>query len=320
MKVVIGPNAFGLHRMCPDLQKEFPELEFALCAEPKDLPAAIADTDIYMGWLNRDVFLAAKKLQWIQSPSSGVNYYLAIPDLVASDVLLTSASGTHGACVAESAMAMILAFTRGIRDAVLRQQQRVWAGREIRPKLVELTGSTMGIVGLGKIGRSLARRAAAFDMRVIAVDMYPVDKPDCVAELWGLDRLGDLLRESDYVVVTVPYTPQTHGMIGAKELALMKPTAMIVPMSRGGIVDQQAMIQALKEKRLAAAAMDVTDPEPLPPDSELWGMENVLIVPHIAGGSQFEVQHIKEIFVENLRRFLRGDLPLRNQVDKKRGF
>jgi phosphoglycerate dehydrogenase-like enzyme len=264
--------------------------------------------------------MAAKRLKWVQSPSSGINYYLAIPEFVESGVLLTSASGTHGACLAESAMGMIFAFTRGIRDCVLAQQERSWAIRKVRPKLVELTGSTMGIVGLGKVGRALAKRAYAFDMRIIAVDLYPIDKPDCVSELWGIERLDDLLRESDYVVVTVPYTPRTVGMLGAEQLAAMKPNAVLVGISRGGIIDQEALAQALRQGRLAAAALDVFQPEPLPTESELWDLENLLITPHTAGGTQFEARYILEIFGENLGRFLSGDLPLRNQVDKERGF
>jgi phosphoglycerate dehydrogenase-like enzyme len=235
-------------------------------------------------------------------------------------VLLTSASGTHGACLAESALAMILAFTRGIKDCVLAQQSHTWAIRSIRPKLVEFTGSTMGIIGLGSVGRALAKRAQAFDLRVVAVDMYPVDKPDYVDALRGIEYLDDLLRESDYVVVTVPYTPQTVGMLGAEQLALMKPSAMLVGISRGGIIDQDALADALKEGRLAAAALDVFKPEPLPEDSELWDLENLLITPHTAGGTQFEGKYILDIFRENLGRFLRGDLPLRNQVDKERWF
>jgi phosphoglycerate dehydrogenase-like enzyme len=310
----------GLERVLPDFQKEYPQAEFVHCPDRGALADAIADADIYLGWLDRAHFLAARNLKWIQSPSTGVNYYLTIPELVESNVLLTSARGTHSGCLAESVLAMILAFTRGIRDSVLRQQQHVWALREIRPKLVELAGSTMGIIGFGASGRTLAHRARAFDVRILAVDLYPVDKPDYVAGLWGPDRLSDLLRESDYVVVTVPYTPQTRGMIGAEQLALMKPGAMLVGISRGGIIDQKALAQALREKRLAAAALDVFEPEPLPADSELWDLENLLITPHVAGGTQFEAQHLLRIFRENLARFLRGDLPLHNQVDKRQGF
>ena len=226
MKVLFGPNMMGLEQAIPALSQQFPTVEFAHCGARQELPQSIADADVYVGWLDRDVFLAARRLAWIQSPSSGCDHFLAIPELAGGDVLLTSARGTHGACVAESAMAMILALTRGIKDSVLRQQERAWAPREIRPKMVELTGSTLGIIGFGAEGRALARRASAFDMRVIAVDLYPGEKPDSVSELWGLERLRDLLRESDYVVVTAPRTPQTRGLIGAAQLALMRPGAV----------------------------------------------------------------------------------------------
>jgi phosphoglycerate dehydrogenase-like enzyme len=320
MKVLIGANPMGLEQAIPDLQRKYPHLEFDHCPSREETGDYIADAEIYMGWLDREIFLAAQQLGWIQSPSSGIDYFLRIPELVESEVLLTSASGTHGACLAESTLGMILAFTRGIRDSIMRQQEHTWANREIRPKMVELTGSTMGIVGFGAFGRTLARRARAFEMRIIAVDVFPSDKPDTVSELWGVERLPDLLRQSDYVVVAVPLTPDTEGMIGAEQIALMKPTAMLVGMSRGGIIDQEALAQALRENRLAAAALDVCRPEPLPADSELWDVENLLIAPHIAGGTQHEARNVLEIFAENLARYLNGDLPLRNQVDKQRGF
>jgi len=320
MKVLIGPNLMGLEDGIPALEVAFPDVTFVYCpTRGAALVEAIVDADIYMGHVNSALVQAARQLKWIQSPSSGVDHFLAIPELVQSDVLLTSASGTHAICLAESVMAMILAFTRGVRDCIFVQQKRVW-DKSVRPKLVELTGSTMGIIGLGKSGRALAKRARAFEMRVIAVDMYTDDKPDFVEALWGMDRLDDLLRASDYVVVTVPRTPKTLGMLGAEQLALMKPTAMLVGISRGGIIDQDAMADALREGRLAAAASDVFMPEPLPQDSELWAVENLLITPHIAGGTQLEGEYVLEVFTENLGRLLRGDLPLRNQVDKERGF
>lgn len=320
MKVLIGPSFMGLEKAIPDLQQKFPDFEFAYCPTREEFPTMIAEADVLLGWVNQELFLAAKNLKWIQAPSSGVNYYLVIEELVESEVLLTSASGTHGACLAESTFGMIFAFTRGIRESILHQQRRDWSMWDIRARLVELNGSTMGIIGFGAFGRTLAKRAAAFDMRVIAVDLFPTNKPDHVSELWGLDRLDDLLRESDYVVVAVPYTPQTAGMLGANQLALMKPSAMLIVMSRGGIIDQQALAQALREKRLAAAALDVCDPEPLPADNELWALENLLITPHIAGGTQYEAQYVLDIFYENLERFRQGQFPLRNQVNKQHGF
>jgi len=318
MKVLIGNNPMGLENAIPDLQNRYPHIRFVHAADRAQLAGQIVDADVYVGWLNRDLFMAARQLKWIQSPSSGINAFLEIPELVQSDVLLTSARGTHGACVAESAIGMILAFTRQIRGAILAQQQRRWAMGELRPRTFELTGSILGVIGMGTIGQAIAKRAVAFDMRVIAVDMLPTNCPP--AEVWGMDRLDDLLRQADFVAVTVPYTPATAGLIGARQIALLKPTAMLIGISRGGIIDETALITALREGRLAAAALDVFAQEPLPADSPLWELDNLLITPHIAGGSQFEGRYILEIFYENLERFLNGNLPLRNQIDKRRGF
>jgi phosphoglycerate dehydrogenase-like enzyme len=321
MKVLVGLNPMGLEKGIPALQAQYPDIQFVHCPDRgTELGRELADADIYMGWLNRELFLGAPKLQWIQSPSSGVNMYLDIPEIRAGEVLLTSASGTHGAAVAESAMAMILAVTRGIRPAILDQANRVWNPGNIRPKMLELTGSTVGIVGLGAIGRAFAQRAKAFDMRVIAVDLNPAATSPHVDQVWGLDQLDTLLRESDYVVVLVPFTAQTENMIGAAQLAKMKPSALLVPMSRGGIVDQDALITALKNGQIAGAALDVCRPEPLPADSELWTLPTVLLAPHIAGGTQHEGKYVMDIFTENLGRFLRNERPLRNQVNKEAGF
>jgi D-2-hydroxyacid dehydrogenase (NADP+) len=320
MKVLVGSNPMGLEKAIPELQKQYPDITFEHVPQREDTLTMIADADVYMGWMNRDICLAAKQLKWVQSPSSGIDYYLAIPEFKESDVLLTSASGTHGACLAESALGMILAFTRGIRDSILAQPKHEWAIRAIRPRMVELTGNTLGIIGLGRVGRALAERARVFGLRILAVDMFPGSKPEYVEALWDLDGLDDLLRESDYVVVTVPRTPETMDMIGAKQMEMMKPTAILVGISRGGIINQEAMAEALREGKIGAAAVDVAYPEPLPVDSELWDLENLLITPHVAGGTQHEGQYVLEIFQENLAKFLNGESPLRNQVDKERGF
>jgi phosphoglycerate dehydrogenase-like enzyme len=273
-----------------------------------------------MGHLGREQFMAARNLKWVQSPSTGVNYYLAIPELAEGDCLLTGARGTHSACLAESIFAMILAFTRGIRDSILVQPQHAWAMRDIRPKLVELTDSTVGFVGYGAMARATAERLVAFGARSIAVDLFPEKCPQEHAEVWDMSYLGDLLAQSDYVVVTVPYTEQIHGMIGAAQFAMMKPTALLVGISRGGIIDQKALAAALRGGTIAAAALDVFDPEPLPADSELWDIPNLLITPHIAGGTQFEGENIIRIFRENLNRYMKGEGPLVNQVDKVLGY
>ncbi|HIA65789.1 TPA: D-2-hydroxyacid dehydrogenase [Candidatus Poribacteria bacterium] len=320
MKVLVGPNHIGLENAIPDLQGKFPQLQFEKCSDRQKLADEIVDADVYFGWLDKGVFFAAEELKWIQSPSSGINHYLAISELKDSDVLLTSASGTHAACVAESALGMIFSFTRGIRSSILGQSEKNWCAREIRSQLSELTYSTIGVIGFGATGRALAKRASAFDMRVVAVDMYPMDKPEYVEELWGIDQLHHLLRISDYVVVMVPYTEQTNKMIGVHELELMKPSSMLVGMSRGGIIDQRALADALNKGWISAAALDVFDSEPLPTDSELWQLQNLLITPHVAGGTQHEAMYVIQIFEENLSQFIKGNYDLKNLVDKQLGF
>jgi phosphoglycerate dehydrogenase-like enzyme len=310
----------GLEDSIPYFREEYPDIEFVHCEERENVKGEIEDATVYVGWLNREVFLAAEELEWVQSPSSGINYYLAIPEFVESDVLLTSARGTHGACLAESVFAMIFAFTRQIKDFVLDQQERQWREYGSRGAMCELTGSTMGIIGFGTVGRAVAKRAQAFDMSIMAVDMFPEEKPDYVQALWGTDRLDDLLKASDYVVVTVPYTKETEGMIGAEEIDNMRDGAMLVGISRGKIIDEEALVEALEEERLSAAALDVFAEEPLPEDSPLWDVDNLLITPHAAGGTQYEGERVIEILKENMRRFAEGDLPLRNQIDKEQGF
>ncbi|MGC9520353.1 MAG: D-2-hydroxyacid dehydrogenase [Anaerolineae bacterium] len=320
MHILIGPNRYNLDQVIPALTAQFPKLTFDVCEDDACVSDRIAEADAYCGWLNRDQFLAAKNLRWIQSPSTGVDAFCRIPELVEGDVILTNARGAHAVPLAEQALAGIFAFTRGTKVFLEHQARHEWASRERREELVELTGSTLGIVGFGTVGQAIAERAQAFGMRILAVDLLQIDKPDYVERLDGADGLDALLQESDYVVITVPYTELTHGMIGAAELARMKPSAILVGVSRGGIIDEAALVDALTSGQLAAAALDVFETEPLSEDSELWDIDNLVITPHAAGGSQFEAPAIRAIFKENVERYLEDDFPLRNTVDKQRGF
>lgn len=320
MKVLFGPTIMSLEVSLGDLREQFPNVEFEYCPAAGDLNHAIRTADVFVGSMTEDLFKDAKRLKWIQSPSSGVDKYLNIPDLAAGDVLLTSASGAHGPGLAESTLGTMLAFNRGLLTSVYRQQAREWSASELRPVLIELTGMTLGILGFGAFGQHLAERARAFGMNILAIDIRSLSKPDTVSRLWRPDRLDDLLGESDYVAVALPLTPETENLITAEKIALMKPSAILLAMSRGGIVDQDAVARALREKRLRAAALEVMRPEPLPADSYLWDVENLLITSHIAGGTQYERQYVIEIFRDNLDRLLAGNLPLRNQVDKDAGF
>jgi phosphoglycerate dehydrogenase-like enzyme len=319
MKVVVMTGVVPLGDYVPGLRRDFPQVDFVVCSEPSRLPELMADAEVYVGPVGSDVARHAPRLKWVQSISTGVDSMLAIPELARGDVLLTGARGTHSACLAESVFGMIFAFTRGILDSAACQHRRQWAQRELRSGLRELSGSTMGLVGYGAMATAIAARARAFDMRVTGVDLAPVDGAEGVT-VRGMEGLDDLLAQSDYVVVTVPGHAGSHGMLGARALGLMKPEAMLIGISRGGVIDERALAEALRTGRLRAAALDVFDTEPLPPDSDLWDVENLLITPHIAGGTQFEARNVAAIFRENLERFLSSSLPLRNQVDKARGY
>ena len=320
MHILIGPNSHDLEQVIPELKAHHPDLTITVAKDRSEVAKKVADAEVYIGWLSRDDFLAAKKLRWIQSPSTGVDSFLRIPELRESDVILTNARGVHAAPLAEQTFAMIFGFTRGMKVFLEHQQRHAWAGRDARDGLVELTGSTMGIVGYGTVGRATAERALAFGMRVLAVDLLPGEKADRGVQVGGLEHLDELLRQSDYVVVTVPLTEQTRGMIGAEQIAQMKPTAMLIGISRGGIIDEAALVDALASGKLACAALDVFETEPLPADSPLWDIENLIVLPHAAGGTQYEAASLRAIFTENVDRFVRGDVPLRNEVGKLRGF
>ena len=249
-----------------------------------------------------------------------MDHFLHIPELRDGDVILTNARGTHGAPLAEHALAMILMINRGMKAYINAQAQNHWDPTVRAAGLVELTGSTMGIVGYGVVGQALAERARAFGMRILAVDRYPGLQHAYVESLEPVEGLERLLRESDYVVVTLPYTPENDNLIGAEEMAMLKPSALLVGISRGGVIDEDALLKVLKEKRISGAALDVVRKEPMPPENPLWDLDNLLITPHAAGGSQFEGKRIRTIFVDNVRRYIEKEFPLRNTVNKKLGY
>ena len=214
---------------------------------------------------------------------------------------------------------MILAFTRQVREFTVDQQAKVWSGRNHAPNMLELSDATLGIVGLGNIGGEIARRGAGFRMRVVAVDLNPAAQAPGVEQVWGLDRLDDLMQISDYLAVSVPRTRETIGLIDARCLALMKPTAHVIVVSRGRIVEEEALIVALQEGRLAGAGLDVTATEPLPTDSPLWELPNVILTPHTSGASVQTRERGWQLILENLRRFIAGE-DLLNICDKEAGF
>lgn len=276
--------------------------------------AAARDAEVIYGWVTPELLAATARLKWVHVASAGVERFL-FPEMVRHPAVMTNARGVAAASIAEHAFALILAFTRRLPLAFRHQQERKWA----HTSLIEICGQTLGIVGLGRVGREVARRAAGFGLRVLAVDLNPVDPPETVAHLWPLERLSDLFTEADIVVNCAPYTARTAGMIGREQFARMKSSALFLNISRGRVVDQEALVAALQEGRIAGAALDVVDPEPLPEDSPLWDMPNVILTAHSASSSQQVSQRLLDLFCENLRRYVAGE-PLLNVVDKEAGF
>jgi phosphoglycerate dehydrogenase-like enzyme len=285
-----------------------------VAADKEQLPRELGDAEIFYGFHLPDVFAHAPKLKWIQSSAAGLDKLL-VPELVNRGLTITNASGIHAAAVAECAWALTLAIGRGLHTYVRQQQQHVWKWGP----LTDMFGGTVGVIGLGGIGRQFARVACAFDMRVIAVDPHAREKPESVAELWPLSRLDDLLEQSDIVLIACPYTPETHNLIDRRRLALMRPTAILVNIARGGIIEEEALVAALRAGKLGGAGLDVTETEPLPPSSPLWDAPNLIISPHCGGISSHRVRKLVEFFCENLRRYVAGR-PLLNLVDQRRGY
>lgn len=258
--------------------------------------------------------VAQGRLQWIQSSAAGMDHCL-VPSVIASDIPVTSASGLFADQVAEQTLALLLGLVRSLPVFFRATQIRDFTRRPTR----DLTGMTVGIVGLGGNGRRIAEVLKPFRTRIIATDIFPQDQPDSVDELWPADQLDQLLAESDAVILCVPLNDQTHHMIAARELGLMKRDAFLINVARGPVVAEADLARSLAEDELAGAGLDVTEIEPLPEDSPLWDLPNIIITPHVGAQSARRVDCSTALFCENIARFEQGK-PLRNLVDKSLGF
>jgi glyoxylate/hydroxypyruvate reductase len=255
-------------------------------------------------------------VKWIQATSAGIGPMLVRTGLIHTPITFTTASGIHGVPLAEFVVMALLWFAKGgpgmARDQAARRWQRT-CGRELR-------GSTVGIVGLGGVGREVARTCRALGLRVIATKRTVAgSRDDAVDALWPASQLTLLLKEADALVLACPLTPETERLIGRAELGMMKPGAIVINIARGAVVDEPALIEALRSGHLGGAALDVAAKEPLPQDSSLWALPNVLISPHSASTVTVENARLTELFCENLTRYLRGE-PLRNTFDRGRRY
>ena len=314
MKILINTD------VTPEQQQQIEAVsDDLLLVKPQNSEAAlreIVDTHIVFGGFNRSLFENAKQLKWVQVLSAGVDGLL-FPEFVKSDVILTSAKGFVGPHLADQTWALLLGLLRGIGRSV---RERTWDNRmSIRHATWELSEGTLGIIGLGGTGIDVARRAQGFDMRVIAVDPEAVEAPSFVHEVWQMDRFHELLSESDVVSICAPLTPETHGMFDDAAFEQMKSHALLINVTRGKIVDGPALLRALTSGNIGGAGLDVTPEEPLPADSPLWDLPNVIVTPHVAGGSPIRLDRSVGLFCDNLER-LRVGKPLLSVIDKEKGY
>ena len=308
----MGDPYFGLLDDLPDVQKVW-------ASTPDEIAREIVDADVVYGWPNLEQFQAAKQLKWIQVPSAGVEMLCSIPEVVASDVTIANSRGAHARVIAEHTFAMLLAFTRGLHRFEQDKSARRWSRDAAIPDVLEIAGWTIGIVGYGQIGQQVARRAIGFEMNVLAVDIESMPDAPHGVEVWGLDRLPELFEQSDAVVIAAPFTPESRHMINTDLLNRMKPTAYLLVESRGGILDEPALVDVLKKGKIAAAGLDVYEEEPLGANSVLWDIPNLIMTPHLAGASIQKDRRCVEILRENLGRFQRGET-LMNLIDKRKGY
>lgn len=298
-------------------------IALAFAAGP-ELARALPDAEVVVAQgLGDDELALAQRLRWLSSWAAGVER-VARPALLSRGIVLSNASGVHGPNIAEHLLAMILMFTRAMprlhRAQLARRWERNLASRADGPG--ELTGKTLLIVGLGRIGEALAVRARPFGVRIVAVKHDPSTRHDAgvaVDELVGMDALDEVLGRADHVCLTVPLTHDTHHLIDARRLALLRAGAYLYNIARGPVIDQAALVDALRGGRLAGAGLDVFEHEPLPEDSPLWDLDNVILTPHVAGVTPHYFERAAALFADNLDRFLAGQ-PLRNVYDPVRGY
>ena len=302
------------------VRAQFPQLDLHLVYSEEAAVGACVDAKILIGELSPAIFAAATQLEWHHYLGIGFNHFIEdIPGFRESDLLVTNSRESHVIPMADHVFACILAFAHCLPDHFRDQQSRLFESGKYNHSVRELPGTTMGILAMGDIGRAVAQRARGFDMDVYAVDILPMDPPPGVREVWLVSRLDEMLAISDWLVITAPLTEQTRDLINAEQLQRLKPDCHIVIVSRGGIVNEEALIEALRSGRVAGAAVDAFTAEPLPPDSVWWDVPNVIISPHASAGSAALWTRRADIAIDNLRRYVSGQ-PLRYVCDKALGY
>ena len=303
------------------LEKLRPESDVFVGDSARAFGRATADASVIFNWsgsaaVSREVFRMCPRLRWVHSRSAGLDKSL-FPELIESSVVLTNGSGVFSPSLGEFVLAAILYFAKDFRRMIRNQMAGVWESFDVLP----VAGYTVGVVGYGDIGRAVAARARALGMKVLAVKRHvsPDHVDSSVEEVFGPDRRIEMLARCDYVVVTAPLTAETNGMIGEAEFAAMKPTAVVINVGRGPVINERALVKALATGGIKGAALDVFDEEPLPEGHPFYKMENVLLSPHCADHTPEWLNEAMHFFLAQYERFRKGQ-PLLNVVDKKLGY
>ncbi len=290
--------------------------EIVVAADHETQLREIRDCDALIGSIDPELFEHAGQLRWVQALTSGADAYL-FPEFIESDVVLTTEKGLVGPHLADHAMALLLALTRSI---VTARDIRKWEERGVmRRANRELTGMTAGLIGLGGTGTSTAERAKAFGITCLAIDPDVTDAPDGVELLGGPEMLMEMASRSDILFVCCPKAPGTLNLVDAPVLAAMRPGGYVINVTRGGVIDEAALMAAIDNGHLFGAGLDVVAEEPLPADNPLWTYDRIIITPHIAGASQFRIGRIIERVFTNIQHF-RNDEPLEGVIDKVKGY
>lgn len=304
-----------------ELRKLSPELEIVRELDSQRARDEMRDAEILYAFKLPGPLEEAKKLKWIQLVSAGADHIMDA-GVGETDIMVTTASGIHGAAMVEYTICMMVMLARRIPMVLKESQQKQWKPGRLRLYYGdELYGKTLGILGLGTIGQRVATVAKALGMKVIGLRRsgQTGEKSETVDEVYSPEGIMEMLPQCDFVLVVVPFTAETRNMIGEKELRAMKPTAHLINVARGEIVDEAALAKALQEGWIAGAAFDVFAKEPLPPESELWDIPNLIITPHLAGNTIPYMDRATELFQDNLRRYLAGE-PMINVLDKSLGY
>lgn len=286
--------------------------------EIKERPELLGEIEAAYGGLSRDQIGQATRLRWLQTAGAGVNG-LITPATQQRDFVITNASGIHAEPITEHMFGMLLVVARRLKEAWEQQQTRQWqGGYDFGANVTLLAGKTLGVLGVGAIGGHSARVGKAFGMRVVGLRRGGEPHPD-VERMFTPDEKHAFARECDVIMNSLPLTDKTRGFLGAAEFDAMRPGVIVINTGRGATIDTDALLNALGSSKVGAALLDVTDPEPLPPDHSLWSAPNVFITPHYSGAHPTYDERANAIFLDNLRRFLAGE-PLRNVVDKHEGY